>query len=146
MAGMADGRDLLLARDHREVRDYKQFERRQIVTPSDYHALRGLKVRIVWVSQWAPASEDYAKFRQILKMTNPDVIFAPVEDWQPETTPLEDKHEPNEATGGYIECSCGWPNKEQFYAHEPYIRHVIYEAVMGGVKDDDQQGTTEEST
>lgn len=38
------------------------------------------------------------------------------------------EHEPMEATGGYIECSCGWPSKEQWDAGEPYARHVMLEA------------------
>lgn len=34
-------------------------------------------------------------------------------------------HEPMEATGGYIECGCGWPSFEQWESGEHYIAHIL---------------------
>lgn len=41
------------------------------------------------------------------------------------------QHVPEEAIGGYIECSCGWPTREQFEAGEHFAVHVI-EALVAG--------------
>lgn len=36
-----------------------------------------------------------------------------------------DRHEPGEAAGGFIECSCGWPTRDQFEAGERFTVHVV---------------------
>lgn len=35
------------------------------------------------------------------------------------------QHEPMEAVGGYIECSCGWPSRQQYDKGEHFAVHII---------------------
>lgn len=43
------------------------------------------------------------------------------------------RHVFGEATGGYIECLCGWPTREQYDAGEHEVLHVIAELCESGV-------------
>ena len=43
----------------------------------------------------------------------------------PEQEAILDEHEPGESAGGFIECSCGWPTREQFEAGEHFVVHVL---------------------
>lgn len=38
-----------------------------------------------------------------------------------------DNHVLGVVVGGYIECSCGWPNREQWEADEHPVVHIIAE-------------------
>ena len=38
---------------------------------------------------------------------------------------MNKEHEPFEAVGGYIECTCGWPTREQYAAGERYADHIL---------------------
>lgn len=40
-----------------------------------------------------------------------------------------DDHDFMEAAGGYIECECGWPTREQWEAGENPAAHVVAEAL-----------------
>ena len=43
------------------------------------------------------------------------------------------RHEFDEATGGYIQCMCGWPTREQWEAEESPVTHVIAELCEAGI-------------
>lgn len=42
------------------------------------------------------------------------------------------RHVFREAVGGYIECSCGWPNKKQWSDGEYEVMHVIDDLIANG--------------
>lgn len=41
------------------------------------------------------------------------------------------RHKFMEAPGGYIECSCGWPDRGQCDEHE--VEHVVRELIDAGI-------------
>ena len=44
-----------------------------------------------------------------------------------------DRHNFGEAVGGYTDCMCGWPTREQWEAGENPVSHVIAELCEAGV-------------